>query len=75
MSAQRSPVLAPEFASRVLHDVPIDVTRHFDRRDTWPMLLGMDYIEHHHLWLSYSTNALYIDSGEKKPAAPAQVSK
>jgi predicted aspartyl protease len=59
----------------VLHDVPIDVTRHFDRRDTWPMLLGMDYIEHHHLWLSYSTNALYIDSGEKKPAAPAQVSK
>jgi Aspartyl protease len=30
------------------------------------MIIGMDYIAKHHLWLSLSTNALFIDSGEKK---------
>lgn len=47
------------------HNLPIAVIPAFDRRDTFPMVLGMDYIANHHLWLSYTTNALYIDSGEK----------
>ncbi len=29
------------------------------------MILGTDYLAQHHIWLSLSTNALYIDSGEK----------
>ena len=51
------------------HNYPMYVARHFDRRDT-DMILGMDYIATHHLWLSFTTNALYIDSGETKPPAP-----
>jgi len=50
-------------------DFPINVQAHFDRRDT-PMILGMDYIGKHHFWLSYTTNALYIDSGEKRQPTP-----
>lgn len=49
----------------VFHRFPIAVIPEFDKRDTAPMILGMDYIAKHHLWLSYTTNALYIDSGEK----------
>jgi predicted aspartyl protease len=53
-----------------IRNFPIAVTKHFDRRDT-PMLLGMDYIARHHLWLSLTTDALYIDSGEaRKPTPP-----
>ena len=48
-----------------MHDLPILVARHFDRRDT-TMILGMDFLERHHLWLSFSTDALYIDSGEPR---------
>lgn len=49
----------------VLPDFPVDVAQHFDRRDTH-MLLGMNYIATHHLWLSFTTGVLYIDSGEPR---------
>ncbi len=53
-----------------LRDLPIGVTRYFNRDDP-DMILGMDYIEKHHFWLSFTTNALYIDSGEaRKPTPP-----
>ncbi len=51
-------------------DFPVLVSPAFDRRDS-PMMLGMDFLNQHHLWLSLTTNALYIDSGEpKKPVPP-----
>ena len=34
------------------------------------MILGMDYLGSHHLWLSLTTNALYIDSGESRRLIP-----
>jgi predicted aspartyl protease len=54
-----------------------DVLRNFeievdDRpRNDFPvdMIIGLDYISQHHLWLSLSTNAVFIDSGEKKKPA------
>jgi predicted aspartyl protease len=53
-----------------LHDLPIGVARYFNRNDP-DMILGMDYIEKHHFWLSFTTSALYIDSGEPlKPTPP-----
>jgi predicted aspartyl protease len=53
-----------------LRDMPITVGRYFNRDDP-DMLLGMDYIDKHHFWLSFTTNALYIDSGEpRKPTPP-----
>jgi predicted aspartyl protease len=53
-----------------LRNMPIGVAPTFDRRDP-DMILGMDYIEKHHFWLSFTTNALYIDSGEpRKPTPP-----
>jgi predicted aspartyl protease len=52
-----------------LHNTTIAVTQHFDRRDD-DMILGMDYIATHHLWLSLTTNALYIDSGERRALTP-----
>jgi TonB family protein len=53
-----------------LHNFPISLLPHFDRRDT-PMIIGMDYMKTHHFWLSYTTDALYIDSGElRKPTPP-----
>jgi len=52
-----------------IHDFPILVARHFDRRDA-TMILGMDFIEQHHLWLSFTTDALYIDSGEPRKLQP-----
>lgn len=52
------------------HDFPIAVIPESDRRDTFQMVLAMDYIATRHLWLSYTTNALYIDSGEKARGVP-----
>jgi hypothetical protein len=52
-----------------LHNFPIGLMLHFDRRDP-PMVLGMDYMQTHHFWLSYTTNALYIDSGEMRKLTP-----
>jgi predicted aspartyl protease len=51
--------------AETLRDMPMHVAMSFDRRDR-QMILGMDYIETHHLWLSYTTNALYIDLGSKR---------
>ena len=52
-----------------LHDFPILVEPRFDRRST-AMLLGMDYIGMHRFWISFSTGAIYIDSGKLRPPAP-----
>ena len=52
-----------------MRDVPMHVAMGFDRRDP-PMILGMDYIEKHHFWISYTTNALFIDSGEPRKRTP-----
>jgi predicted aspartyl protease len=52
-----------------LHNVTMAVAMHFDRRDT-SMILGMDYIGTHHIWLSLTTNSIYIDSGEKRKLTP-----
>ena len=49
----------------VLDDFPVDVAQHFDRRDPH-MLLGMNYVGTHHLWLSFTTGVLYIDSHEPR---------
>jgi Aspartyl protease len=46
---------------------PVDVAEYFNRNDEFDMILGMDWIASHHIWLSYTTDSLYIDSGEKKP--------
>jgi hypothetical protein len=40
-----------------------------NKGDQLEMILGMDWIATHRLWLSYTTDSLYIDSGEKKPAS------
>ena len=54
----------------ILADFPTYVAQSFDRRDPH-MLLGMNYIGTHHLWLSFTTGVLYIDSGEpRKPIEP-----
>lgn len=52
-----------------LHDFTAFVEAHFDRRSN-PMLLGMDYIGLHRFWISFSTNALYIDTGKLRPPIP-----
>jgi predicted aspartyl protease len=49
-------------------DFPMLVAESFDRRQKYDMILGMDWIADHHIWLSYTTDSLYIDSGESKPA-------
>jgi predicted aspartyl protease len=51
------------------HDFPLEVAEGFDRRQQFDMILGMDWIAKHHLWISYTTDSLYIDSGELKPAS------
>jgi predicted aspartyl protease len=48
---------------------PVEVAEYFNRNDQYDMILGMDWIARHHIWLSYTTDSLYIDSGEKKPPA------
>ena len=52
-----------------IRDTTMAVALSFDRRDP-SMILGMDYIGAHHLWLSLTTNALYIDSGERRKLTP-----
>ena len=52
-----------------LHGFRVFVEPHFDRRSS-PMLLGMDYIGRHRFWISFSTGALYIDSGKLRSPAP-----
>jgi hypothetical protein len=59
----------------LLHNFPVNVARLFDRDEHFDMILGMDWIAKHHLWLSYTTDSLYIDSGEKKPSNWKQVPK
>ncbi len=52
----------------LLHNFKIDID---DSRSTnlgVDMIIGMDYMATHHLWLSLSTNAVFIDSGEPKKA-------
>ena len=50
----------------VLRDFTMDVDdAHYTNLGV-DMIIGMDYIAQHHLWLSLSTNALFIDSGERK---------
>jgi len=40
-------------------------------RDDIAMILGADFLAKRHLWLSLTTNALFVDSGElRKPAPP-----
>jgi predicted aspartyl protease len=48
-------------------DFPVAVAEHLNRDDEFDMILGMDWIARHHVWLSYTTDSLYVDSGEKKP--------
>lgn len=50
-------------------NLPVVVAETPSTADGFTMILGMDYLAHHHIWISYSTNALYIDSGEPKQAA------
>jgi len=46
------------------------VGTHYNRTDD-AMILGADYLAKRHLWLSLTTNALFIDSGEpRKPTPP-----
>ena len=52
-----------------LHDFKILIEPSFDRRST-AMLLGMDYIGLHHFWISFSTGAIYIDSGKLRQPEP-----
>jgi len=47
---------------------PVEVAEYFNRNDQYDIILGMDWIARHHIWLSYTTDSLYIDSGEKKPS-------
>ena len=67
MAYHRFPDLA--IGEEELRDFSIMVAPAFDRRDL-PMILGMDYLGNHHLWLSLTTNALYIDSGERRKLLP-----
>jgi len=56
-----------------LHDMRMAVAPGFDRRDD-PMILGMDYIGSHHIWLSFATGGLYIDSGSpRRPGPPLEL--
>ncbi len=48
---------------------PVDVAEYFNRDEEFDMILGMDWIAKHHLWLSLTTDSLYINSGEPKPAS------
>ena len=52
-----------------LRNVTWGVAHDFDRRDV-PMILGMDYIGQHRVWLSFGTRAFYIDSGERRKPVP-----
>ncbi len=52
----------------LVRDFPVDVAEYFNRDDNFDMILGMDWIATHHIWLSFTTDSLYIDSGEKKPS-------
>jgi len=52
-----------------ISNIDIAVRMTFDRRDS-PMLVGMDIIGRYHLWLSYSTSTLYIDTGIKRDPTP-----
>ena len=52
-----------------LHDFPMLVAPDFNRLDP-AMILGMDYLGSHHLWLSLTNNAFYIDSGESRRLIP-----
>jgi predicted aspartyl protease len=60
----------PEFVvgEELIRNFPFVVDEQSNRDQHYDMLLGMDWISKHHLWLSYTTDSLYIDSGEKKPA-------
>ncbi len=50
-------------------DFMVYVPETANKGDQLEMILGMDWIATHRLWLSYTTDSLYIDSGEKKPAS------
>lgn len=52
----------------IFKNLPVEVAEQASVDDHDDMILGLDYVLNHHLWLSYSTNALFIDSGEPKSA-------
>ena len=51
----------------LVRNFTVYVAEDFSSNDEPDMILGMNWIATHHVWLSYTTDSLYIDSGEKKP--------
>ena len=51
----------------VVRDFSVNVAESRNRDNEFDMILGMDWIAKHRIWLSFSTDSLYVDSGEKKP--------
>jgi hypothetical protein len=71
ISGEREPGRAHQFpqimvGQNPVNDLTIPVRMQFDRRDS-PMIMGMDLISRYHIWLSYSTSAVFIDTGVKRP--------
>lgn len=53
-----------------INDASIPVRMQFDRRDL-SMIMGMDLISRYHIWLSYRTWSIFIDTNVKRaPVAP-----
>jgi predicted aspartyl protease len=51
----------------IVHDFPLNVAEYLNRDNDFDMILGMDWIAKHRIWLSFTTDSVYVDSGEKKP--------
>ncbi len=47
----------------VLYDTPVMIVDNAASSLDVDMVLGMDYLATHHVWLSLSTGMVYIDSG------------